>query len=75
MQLLLLCIYERKKINATQTEAIYRLFFGKKKIRRKNYTNTSYTTMKGMKDRNKSKAKFIFTENLSHTILEVQEKE
>lgn len=47
----------------------------KKKEGKKIIQKTSYTKMKSMKDGNKIKAKFIFTENLSHTILEVQEKE
>lgn len=47
----------------------------KKKEGKKIIQKTSYTTMKSMKDGNKIKAKLIFIENLSHTILEVQEKE
>lgn len=49
----------RKKINATETEAMY-FFFLKK---RKDYTKISYTTTTSMKDKNASKPKFIFTEN------------
>lgn len=46
-----------------------------KKEGKKIIQKTSYTTVKSMRDRNKIKTKFIFIENLSHTILEVQEKE
>lgn len=62
-----------KKINATQIESIYKLW--EKKEGKKIIQKTSYTKMKSMKDGNKIKAKLIFIENLSHTILEVQEKE
>lgn len=63
-------IWEKKSM--PQKLRQYTFFFFK---RRKDYTKISYTTMTSMKDKNASKAKFIFMENLSHTILEVQEKE
>lgn len=47
-------------------------FFFKK---RKDYTKISYITMTSMKDKNTSKTRFFLIENISHTILEVQEKE